>query len=122
MVLKIKTMGKTTLQWGTMYGILAISSFAHADTKIENPLGDVNTFDKLVLNSLKILTPLAFTFAVVAVIIVGFKFVVAAVSGNEAEYKSAKKALVWVLIGAAVAVGAYAIAQAVVESAKQLTS
>jgi predicted cobalt transporter CbtA len=59
------------------------------------------------------LTPIAITIAIFAIVVIGFKFVVAAVQGNPTGVQEARKNLLWVLIGTAVVVGANALATAV---------
>jgi len=109
------------LRMAPLHAILWITpGFGYAeDLVVSNPISS-NTVEDLVKNITKELQPVAITFAAFAVIVVGLKFLIAAVSGNEQKITEARKLLVWVLIGAAVAVGAYAISTAVVNFAKEL--
>lgn len=101
---------------GLVSGILHMSTLTvHAeDIEIQNPLGYNNTtiMDLIVSVTTK-LTPYVLTLATFAIVVVGFKFVYAAATGNSSALTDAKKNLMWVLIGTAVVVGAVALATAV---------
>ncbi len=115
-------MWKTHLFFIALFGIVA-STFifpALADQFVfENPIA-ANSFQELVLSLTRTLAPLILTVAAVAIIIVGFQFVIAAAKGDVGGIGKAKANLYWVLIGTAVVVGAYAIASAVVNTLKGL--
>lgn len=115
-------MWKTHLFFIALFGIVASALVfpAFADTfQFENPIA-ANSVQELVLSLTRTLAPLILTVAAVAIIIVGFQFVVAAAKGDAGGIGKAKTNLYWVLIGAAVVVGAYAIASAVVNTLKGL--
>lgn len=106
-------MWKTTLLYGGFVcGILIISiPAAHADVNIENPIGPrTMTIPDLIASVSRQLIPVAVVIAVFAIIVIGFRFVIAAVQGDASGLKEARKNLLWVLIGIAVVVGAYSIA------------
>lgn len=92
-------------------------AFAQTSYGFPNPIGS-STFADLVNNIAIAVRNIAIPFAVIAIIFVGFKFITASASGNQAELTSAKKLFVWVLIGTAIIVGASVLAQAVVNTIK----
>ena len=111
-----------------LYGfvILAVAPFAHAQcanqgaNTIPNPINVCSFLDlvKAVANAVIVIaTPIA----VVAIIFVGFKLVVAAGTGDQSGLQSAKKMLVYVLIGTAIIVGASALAIAVINTIRNVT-
>ena len=57
---------------------------------------------------------------VIAIVYVGFKFVVA--QGNEEKIKEARGALVWTVIGGLILLGAQAISLVIQETAASFTS
>lgn len=99
---------------GLLYGILAPVYAAYAaPIKIENPLGpNTKTIPDLIKSIVDQLTPLAVVIAIFAIVVVGFNFVIAAAKGDPNGLKEARKNLLWVLIGTAIVVGAYALATA----------
>ncbi|MDP3996521.1 MAG: pilin [bacterium] len=93
-----------------VYGTNHDSSSLPTGTIIPNPLGDdVGTFealiDKLIQN---IVLPIGGVLITFFLIFSGFLFVTA--QGNEEKLKTAKKALMWTVIGAFVLLGAAVIA------------
>jgi len=90
-------------------GILA----AHADIKIENPLGPRTTsITDLITSIIGQLTPVVVAIAVFAIIVIGFQFVLAAVQGEPGKIKESRKNLMWVLIGVGIIVSARLLAEA----------
>ncbi|TSC69273.1 MAG: hypothetical protein G01um101466_115 [Parcubacteria group bacterium Gr01-1014_66] len=85
----------------------------------ENPIGS-NSFEALLQAVLKNLVRFASLIAIMAIIIVGFRWVIAAASGNPTKIESTKKMFWWVLIGTVLIVGATAITDAVINFAKNL--
>lgn len=84
-----------------------------AQTKIENPLSvdTVNEFIRILLEGiLKIGIPIV----ALAIIYCGFLFVSA--TGNSEKIKKAKEALLYTLIGAAILLGAWALAKLIAET------
>ena len=63
---------------------------------------------------------IAIPFAVLAIIIAGFRFIVGGMKGNAGEIQKAKTLFFWTIIGTAIVVGAYVIAQVAVNFAKTL--
>lgn len=80
---------------------------------LQNPLNhDVNTIDKFVVAILKdIILPIGSVVVVIFIIYAGFLFVTA--RGNEERLKKAKETLLYVIIGAAILLGAVAISAAI---------
>ncbi|MEK9175016.1 MAG: pilin [Patescibacteria group bacterium] len=92
------------------------ASFASAE-EIPNPLG-VASFAELVKNLADAVTKIAIPFVVVFLIYAGFLFVSA--RGNEKQLTNAKEIFKWTIIGAAVIVGADALANAAVSLVQSL--
>ncbi len=89
--------------------------------KLANPLGsEYDSFPKVVVAIIdKIILPVAIPFVALAIIWVGFEFVIA--RGNPQKLKDAKKALGWTLLGAAVILGAYVIGTVVQSTISEIT-
>ena len=85
-----------------------LAHFVSADLK--NPL-DSDTFAELVENVAKIVAQIGFPIAALAIIYSGFLFVTA--QGNEKQLQDAKRTFLWTIIGTAILLGAWAIAEAV---------
>jgi|CXWK01.1.fsa_nt_gi type IV secretory pathway VirB2 component (pilin) len=83
------------------------------ETKLNSPLAgsvdDINEFIALVIN--RIIFPIGSVIIVIMIIYTGFKFVMA--QGNPSEIESARRMLLYVIIGAAILLGAAAIAAAI---------
>ncbi|MCA9352707.1 hypothetical protein KC901_00825 [Patescibacteria group bacterium] len=81
--------------------------------KLINPLakGGVNDIPTLVREILKIIITIGVPVIALAIIYAGFKFVAA--QGNPEKLKKAKDTFVYVIIGAAILLAAYAIAEAI---------
>lgn len=86
---------------------------------IENPI-KAKSFPELIQQIAKAVRLIAFPLAIVAIIFVGFKFVISSARGDEKGLGEAKKMFFWVVIGTAIIVGASALAEWVVEFAKTL--
>jgi hypothetical protein len=103
----------------TFYALITPFSLLYADGgnsgcdqsqgKICNPLGTTSTVPDLIKTILKGALTIGIPVVALAIIYCGFLFVVA--RGKPEELKKAKDALLWTVIGAAVLLGAYAIAQ-----------
>ena len=76
---------------------------------INNPLPGVSTVPDLIRTILNGLLTIGMPVVALAVIYCGFLFVFA--RGNSEKLTKAKEALLWTLVGAAVLLGAWAIAQ-----------
>lgn len=80
---------------------------------LKNPLGDgnINDIPTLVEKLLGIVLVVGVPLIALAIIYAGFKFVTA--QGNPEKLKEAKDTFVWVVVGAAILLSAYAIAQGI---------
>lgn len=81
--------------------------------EFDNPIGS-DTFSDFLTTVLDGTTPVAETIAVVAIVFAGFQYVTAA--GNQEKIKKAKIIFAWAVVGAAIIVGASAIAKAIINS------
>lgn len=88
------------------------------DTEFPNPVKS-DTFGKLITKLAKIITVVGMPFVVFFLLLSGFYFVTA--QGNEQQVEKAKKILFWTVIGAAIIVGAWAIATAIDNFGKSLS-
>lgn len=115
-------MWKNTLLFGVFSAILLVLAsfaFVYAQGNIPNPI-KYNDFPSLLLAITTAVRNIGMIFAVLAIVIIGFKFIQASAAGNEGGIKEARKYFWWVLIGTAVVVGASVIAGAVIEFVKKL--
>lgn len=85
----------------------------HSGGFIPNPIAYCD-FPALLCAVTNAVRDIGIVFAVLAIVIIGFKFLQASAAGNEAGIKDARKYFLWVLIGTAVVVGASVIAGAVI--------
>lgn len=91
------------------------------DTHIENPLGDsVTDIPSFIEKILRFILMLAVPIVALAIIYTGFLFVTAL--GNSEKLKKAKQALVYTLIGAALLLGAFVIAEAIQGTVKEISN
>lgn len=111
-------MWKTRLRQAAAFVILfsvPISEvFAESHDRIPNPI-TATSFPCLVKAITGAAVQIAVPLAVVAIIIAGVRFIIAGVRGSDAEITKAKTMLFWVVIGAAVVVGSFVIANAAVQ-------
>ena len=100
---------------------LADNPITSINTKILNPLGnninDIPSFIKAIINIVLIV---GIPIVVLAIIYVGFLFVKA--QGNPEEITKAKQALIYTLIGAALLLGAFVIANAIGKTVEEIKS
>lgn len=84
-----------------------------AGVTYENPLkGDINTLYDFILTFLNdIVLPIGAVVVVIFIILAGYNFIIA--RGNPAGIAKARKNLLWVLIGTAVLLGAWVIANVI---------
>lgn len=116
---KFKTLGLSisliVLMALPMVGFAAVGPTGSCDGRICNPLGDnitdITQFIKVLLKgALKIGIPII----ALAIIYCGFLFVAA--RGNSEKLSTAKDALLYTIIGSAILLGAWAIAQLISET------
>lgn len=90
-------------------------------TKIENPLGsNIDTIPKFIEAVINIVLVVGVPIVVLAVIYTGFLFVSA--QGNSEKLIKAKKSLLYTLIGAALLLGAFVLANAIVQTVDDIKS
>jgi hypothetical protein len=82
-----------------------------------NPLAS-QSFEALVQSLANWVTVIALPIAAIFIIYSGFLFVTA--GGNQAKVDAAKTTFYWTIIGAAIVVGAWALATAIVDFAQKL--
>lgn len=78
---------------------------------ITNPLGNVNDINTLITKLLEIVIQIGLPVIALAIVYTGFLFIKA--RGSDTEIKKAKDTLLWVVIGAAVILGAFVIQKAI---------
>ncbi|MEK7585032.1 MAG: pilin [Patescibacteria group bacterium] len=81
------------------------------DSPITNPLGNVNDINTLITKLLEIVIQIGLPVIALAIVYTGFLFIKA--RGNDGEISKAKDTLLWVVIGAAVILGAFVIQTAI---------
>ncbi|MBI2122351.1 MAG: hypothetical protein HYT98_04485 [Candidatus Sungbacteria bacterium] len=89
----------------------------HSGGFIPNPIAYCD-FPSLLLAITTAVRNIGMVFAVLAIVIIGFKFIQASAAGNEGGIKEARKYFWWVVIGTAIVVGASVIAEAVINFVK----
>ncbi|MBP6925798.1 MAG: hypothetical protein KBC22_01925 [Candidatus Pacebacteria bacterium] len=88
---------------------------------LENPLaGNIDSIPALVKSLLNIVLIIGTPLVALAIIFAGFMLVAA--QGNPEKLQKARQALLWAIVGGAVLLGAYVIAQAIGGTVEQLTS
>ncbi len=85
---------------------------------IENPIA-ANDFKQFLAIVLNIIIQIGTPIVIIAIIFVGFKFVMA--QGNESKLKEAKSAFFWVVIGAAIVIGCNVIVAIIESTVEQIT-
>jgi hypothetical protein len=89
-------------------------------TKIDNPIGNITTIQGFLVILLQGAIKIGMPIVTLAVIYSGFLFVKA--QGNPEEITKAKEALLYTMIGAAVLLGAWAIANAILDTVTSLST
>jgi hypothetical protein len=88
---------------------------------LENPLaGNIDSIPALVKSLLNIVLIIGTPLVALAIIFAGFMLVAA--QGNPEKLQKARQALLWAIVGGAILLGAYVIAQAIGGTVEQLTS
>ncbi|MFA6251691.1 MAG: pilin [Candidatus Paceibacterota bacterium] len=91
------------------------------DTKINNPLGpNITDIPSFIQALVEIVLIVGIPIVALAIIYTGFLFVTA--QGNSEKITKAKKALLYTLIGAALLLGAFVIAQAIGKTVEEIKS
>lgn len=115
----VKLMWKTSLRGIIFSVIFGIARFARA-VEYKNPLNNVTTLPQLLNAVANAVIQVGGTLAAVAIIWVGFKFVLAAAQGDQAGLTQARKMLWYVIIGTLIIVGAGVIARVAVDVVQQI--
>jgi len=85
---------------------------------ITNPIGSIDTINEFINVLLEGVLKIGLPVVALAIIYCGFLFVAA--RGNEEKITKAKDALLYTLIGAAVLLGSWAIAELIVNTVNEL--
>jgi hypothetical protein len=107
----MKSLTSILKQGRTFAMVLAMTlsqvSIANADTSLQNPLNfsDIQSF---VAGALKALVAIALPVIVLFIVVSGFMFIAA--RGNQDALRRAKDNFMWVIIGAALILGAWTLA------------
>lgn len=89
------------------------------DGKLHNPIPSVDSLEKFIALILRTVIKIGIPLVVVMIIYSGFLFVTAL--GNTEKLSKAKDALLWSMIGAAVLLGSWAIAELIVDTVTTIT-
>lgn len=108
-----------SLLFSLVFLAIVLVAYGTGAVAIENPI-KANSFPDLIEQIAKAIRTIAFPLAIVAIIFVGFRFVIHSASGNSKGLEEDKKMFFWVLIGTAIIVGASVLATAIVDFAKKL--
>jgi amino acid transporter len=114
------TVWKTCLFSIFIIPILAIGSATDAAV-FDNPI-KAKSFPQLLDAVAKAIITIAVPLAVVAIIIVGLRFIIAGSKGDQSELKNARQIFWWVVIGTAIVVGGALLVRAVVNTVESLGS
>ena len=88
---------------------------------LENPLsGNINSLPELIKSLLNIVLIIGTPLVALAIIFAGFMLVAA--QGNPEKLQKARQALLWAVVGGAVLLGSYVLAQAIGGTVEQLTN
>lgn len=104
-----------------LFVMLIVSTPTLADLLVDNPIKAAD-FPTLIEELAHALLIVGLPLAAFAILLVGFKLAVSASSGDQKGVQEAKKALVWVLIGSAIVIGAAVLAQAVINTTNSIFS
>lgn len=91
---------------------------SETSTGLTNPLNNINSLPDFMNAILDAVVQLGSIVLVFAIVYVGFKFVTA--QGNEEEIRSARTALMWVVIGGLVLLGAKTVGLVITNTVQQL--
>lgn len=113
---------KTRLVFYTVLLFLPLTGLAvtipNPFAKTGDPNIDIDTVSELLLALFEIVTEIGAVVLAVMIVYTGYLFVVA--QGKDAELTKAKESLRWVLIGGALVLGAWVLAEAIGETIKNL--
>lgn len=119
---------KRTLPPALLFGMLMVAFSTVAQTPPKaNP--DSSTYPSpipfkdlsgLIIQILTYIQSVAIPLAIIAVVIVGIQFIYGAATGNQALISRSKSLLLWILIGAAIVIGAVYLATAMIDLLKNI--
>lgn len=95
----------------TLFLPIMIARAAEGLNTLPNPLTGVNSFGELIQKILRVVVDIGVPVATLFIIYSGFLFVKA--QGNPEKLKEAKETFFWTIIGTAVLLGAWVLAQAI---------
>jgi hypothetical protein len=75
---------------------------------LQNPLRNINNFEQFVEALLRVVINIGFPILILFIVYAGFLFVTA--QGSEEKLKKAKQTFFWTIVGAAIFLGAWALA------------
>jgi Type IV secretion system pilin len=107
------------LHYAILFILFIFPLYTYADCGINNTYPNpisFCSFRELAPSIAKTIIQIVVPFAVIAIIFIGLRLVVAATSGNTNGLQNAKQALIYVLIGTAIVIGATALAYAVINT------
>lgn len=113
------SMWKTKLYGLVTFGMLMPVSRAYAQIRFPNPI-KATSFPELIDSLTTAVIQIAIPFAIVVIMIAGFRFLLASSRGDQAGIGKARQLFWWTLIGTAIVVGASALAKAVIQFAQTL--
>lgn len=90
--------------------MLATAQRAFAAENIPNPITS-KSFPCLVKALSEAAITIVVPIAVIAIIFAGLKFIIAGAQGNDTQIAAARKMLFWIVIGTAVIVGSFVLAE-----------
>lgn len=119
MMLHIYRLWKKTLPCGVAFVIVAAARIASAAgetqaTRIPNPIAAAS-FPCLVQTVSRAAIQVAIPLAIITIIFAGLRFIFAGLQGNQTKIADARKMLLWAVVGTAIVVGSFAIANAAVQ-------
>ena len=111
---------KTLLTRGRVLSIFMSVPAVNAAENIPNPITS-QSFPCLVKALSEAAITIVVPIAIVAIIFAGLKFIIAGAQGNEGGIKSARTMLFWIIIGTAVVVGSFVLAEVGINILKPVT-
>ena len=108
---------KKLLSKGLVFAIVLVSGAPAWAITIDNPVRAGN-FEQLLGAIVTAVQSVAIPFAVFALIVAAFRFVLASSKGNERDITAARTMLLWVVVGTAIIAGAEILARVAINTAK----
>lgn len=95
-----------------------IQDYGQGTGKITNPLGNISSVSQFIEALLKAVVKIGLPLAVLFVVLAGFKFISA--QGNPEQLATARRNFIHVVIGIAIFIGAWALAQLILQTLKDI--